>query len=52
MRTVHPALNQKTFANIPRTEDATDVMTIQGTVFKKNLAPVTAPIYALCEGFF
>ena len=101
MRTANPALNQKIFANIPRTGDATDVMTIQGTVnktalllvfvlltasltwrkffrtgtvegivpwmiggmilglifalitiFKKNLAPVTAPIYALCEGFF
>lgn len=37
MRTANPALNQKIFANIPRTEDATDVMTIQGTVNKTGL---------------
>jgi uncharacterized YccA/Bax inhibitor family protein len=99
MRTANPALNAKTFTDVPRIADPSRVMTIQGTVnktllmlvlllipavwvwnkffasgnpqaimpwlyggvfgglivafvtiFKKQWAPVTAPLYAVLEG--
>jgi uncharacterized YccA/Bax inhibitor family protein len=100
MRTANPALNAKTFTDVPRITDTSRVMTIQGTVnktfmmllllmipaawvwnqfftsgspqvimlclyggfiggfivalitiFKKQWAPVTTPLYAILEGF-
>jgi uncharacterized YccA/Bax inhibitor family protein len=98
MRTANPALNDKTFQNLPRVLAQGETMTIEGTVqktgfllflllapavyvwslffekqfdafvplligsligslvlsivtvFKKEWSPVTAPLYALCEG--
>jgi len=100
MRTANPALNAKTFTDLPRTAASSGTMTIQGTVnktllmlallllpaawvwrqyfaaetpqaimpwlyvgifgglivalvtiFKKQWSPVTAPLYAVLEGF-
>ena len=100
MRTANPALNAKTFTDVPRITDTSRVMTIRGTVnktfmmllllmipaawvwnqfftsgtpqaimlwlyggliggfivamitiFKKQWSPVTAPLYAVLEGF-
>jgi uncharacterized YccA/Bax inhibitor family protein len=59
MRTANPALNNKTFQGYRRAVTAEGAMTVMGTVhrtaivtvFKKEWAPITSPIYAVLEGF-